>query len=346
MAKKVLTPEQQEIKAIKKEKRSQNWTKFWAILLAFVLVAGIAYMGKSQGAKNSEAVGTEVNGGTVSGGDSTGSTDNNTTPVTPGADTSDDTPAADNNGGSTEAPAADNNGGSTEAPAANDAAAVAAAINKATGAAVSAKAGYDWERHCQVKDIDVGALTGALNKLIGSISSNKDDNLNTVVGGFLGNGDRKETVKKGETLATKVVTKDDGSTETYYHGTSYTLKATNLKAEDIKNLKVNGDKYEFDLPDCQNPDRNGNNALSRFTNDVVIREEIEKEIQGFTDKVSITGLQANYKNIHATVTIKDGKLVELTYSFYADAELGVKLGLTITGTGNLTCNAKYSNFKY
>lgn len=344
MAKKVLTPEQQEIKAIKKEKRSQNWTKFWAILLAFALVAGIAYMGKSQGDKNSATVGTEVNGGTVNGGDSTGgSTEDNTIPVTPGADTPDDTNTSDNNN---DAPAPDSNGGSTDAPAANDAAAVAAAINKATGAAVSAKAGYDWERHCQVKDIDVGKLTEPLNKLISSISSNKDDNLNTVVGGFLGNGDRKDTVKKGETLATKVVTKDDGSTETYYHGTSYTLKATNLKAEDIKNLKVNGDKYEFDLPDCQNPDRNGNNALSRFTNDVVIREEIEKEIQGFTDKVTITGLQANYKNIHATVTIKDGKLVELTYSFYADAELGVKLILSITGTGNLTCNAKYSNFKY
>ena len=34
MAKKVLTPEQAEIKAMKKKKRGENWTKFFAILLA------------------------------------------------------------------------------------------------------------------------------------------------------------------------------------------------------------------------------------------------------------------------------------------------------------------------
>lgn len=343
MAKKVLTPEQQEIKAIKKEKRSQNWTKFWAILLAFVLVAGIAYMGKSQGDKNSATVGTEVNGGTVNGGDSTGgSTEDNTIPVTPGADTSDDTNTSDNNN---DAPAPDSNGGSTEAPAANDAAAVAAAINKATGAAVSAKAGYDWERHCEVKDVNVGKITNFLNGIISKIS--EGDDVDSVVGGFLGDGDRKETVKKGETLATKVVTKDDGSTETYYHGTSYTLKATQLKPEDIQNLQVNGNTYSFTLPDSTNPDRNGNTALSRFTNDIVIKEEVEKEIQGFTTAVKIPSLQANYKQIKATVTIENGKLTSLTYSFYAEAALDVKVAIaTVTGTGNLTASAKYSNFKY
>lgn len=334
MAKKVLTPEQQEIKSMKKAKKSQNWTKFWAIVLALVLTVGIAFAGKSQGEKNKpeEAAvapgSSSVNPGSssVNPGSSSSGDDDTNTPDTPEAPSSpeDNKPAAED--------------------AAKSEAEVAELINKVTGEAVAQKVGYDWKRDCTVKDIDVGRLTSILNGIISGIS--KGDDLNSVVGGFLGNGNKKETVKKGETLDTKVVTKDDGSTENYYHGSSYTLKATSLKAEDIKNLKVTGNKYSFELPDCQNPDRNGNTALSRFTNDIVIREEVEKEIKGYTDRVSVPTLQANYSKIKASVTIKDGKLVELTYSFYADAQLDVKVGITVTGTGNLTTSAVYSNFKY
>ncbi|MDE5994255.1 MAG: hypothetical protein K2G60_01945, partial [Oscillospiraceae bacterium] len=97
----------------------------------------------------------------------------------------------------------------------------------------------------------------------------------------------------------------------------------------------------------QNPDRNGNTALSRFTNDIVIREEVESEIKARTSAVSVPTLQANYSKIKASVTIKDGKLVELTYSYYGDAQLDVKVAIaTVKGTGNLTTTAVYSNFKY
>ncbi len=350
MAKKVLTPEQQEIKAIKKEKRGQNWTKFWAILLAFVLVAGISFGGYKVADKNSAPVeGNEV---VNQGGD----TNTNSTDVQAPVDNSTDTPADQPADTPADQPAdtpadqpadkpADNGGSNEQAPAANDKAAVAAAINKATAAAVNAKAGYDWERHCAVKDVNVGKITNFLNGIISKIS--EGDDVNSVVGGFLGDGDRKETINKGETLATKIVKKDDGTTEQYYHGANYTLKATQLKADDIQNLQVNGNTYSFTLPDSTNPDRNGNTALSRFTNDIVIKEEVEKEIQGYTTAVTIPSLQANYKQIKATVTIENGKLTGLTYSFYADAALDVKVAIaTVTGTGNLTCNAKYSNFKY
>ncbi len=47
MAKKVLTPEQAEIKALKKAKKSENWTKFWAIALALVLTIGVVFLGQS-----------------------------------------------------------------------------------------------------------------------------------------------------------------------------------------------------------------------------------------------------------------------------------------------------------
>ena len=44
MAKKVLTPEQAEIKALKKQSSSMSWTGILAFLLAFVLVFGIIIM--------------------------------------------------------------------------------------------------------------------------------------------------------------------------------------------------------------------------------------------------------------------------------------------------------------
>ena len=47
MAKKPLTPEQAEIKAMKKAKSSENWTKFWAVLLAAVLTVSVVFMGKT-----------------------------------------------------------------------------------------------------------------------------------------------------------------------------------------------------------------------------------------------------------------------------------------------------------
>lgn len=355
MAKKVLTPEQQEIKAMKKAKKSQNWTKFWAIVLALALTLCVAFVGKSFGEKNVPETGAATDAGSNAGssdsnnqgsssGDSyvdPGSSDSGdpATPDNPADPADPATPAGPSDSGDKgDAPVADT-GAKSEAE-------VAALINKVTGEAVAQKVGYDWKRDCTVKDIDVGRLTSGLNKLIPTISKNPDDNLNTVVGGFLGNGSKSETVSKGQTLATMEKTKDDGSKETVYHGSSYTLKATQLKAEDIKNLKISGNTYSFDIPDCSNPARNGNTGLSRFTNDIVVREEVESELAGFTDQVTVPALTANYKNIKASVTIKDGKLVELKYSFYADAQLDVKMLITVKGTGNLTTSATYSNFKY
>lgn len=337
MAKKVLTPEQQEIKAMKKAKKSQNWTKFWAVVLALVLTLGIAAYGKSQGEKNVPA--EQAGPGNTVNVDNNNNDNNSNDPGTPGDSNTDDptTPASpeDNK------PAAED--------AAKSEADVAALINKVTGEAVAQKVGYDWKRDCEVKDIDVGSLTSVLNTVIQGVDKNAT--LDSVVGGFLGRGNKKETIKKGETLDTKVVTKDDGSTENYYHGNCYTLKATNLKAEDIKNLKVTGNKYSFDLPDSQNPDRNGNTALSRFTNDIVVLGEVDKEIQDRVSVVSVPSLTAKYSKIKASVTIKDGKLVELTYSYYGDAALDVQVDLKltkpkVTGTGNITTSAAYSNFKY
>ncbi|MBR5247083.1 MAG: hypothetical protein IKV25_06930 [Clostridia bacterium] len=47
MAKKVLTPEQAEVKMLKKQSSSMKWTGFLAFLLAFVLVFSVIFVGKS-----------------------------------------------------------------------------------------------------------------------------------------------------------------------------------------------------------------------------------------------------------------------------------------------------------
>ncbi len=322
-----LTPE--EI-ADRKIRRSNGWTRFWAIFLSFAIVAGVFAFARSQGLSpaSSDETTTAVNGGAANASNSSSWDDGSSSS---GSSNNASTPASSDNAGSA-------NAGSS------DAASVATLINNATKAAVDAKAGYDWERHCTVENIDVGSATSVLNKIIQGVDSNSD--LNSVVGGFLGRGDKKETCPKGMTLDTIDVKKDDGTTEKLYHGSSYTLKATNLQPNDIQNLSVNGDTYEFTLADSSNPDRSGNTALSRFTNDIVVLDEVNTEIKNFVSVVTVTGLNANYKNIKVKAVITDGKLQSLEYSFNANAELQLKAGLSITGTGNLDANAKYSNFVY
>ena len=322
-----LTPE--EI-ADRKIRRSNGWTRFWAIFLSFAIVAGVFAFARSQGLSpaSSDETTTAVNGGAANASNSSSWDDGSSSS---GSSNNASTPASSDNAGSA-------NAGSS------DAASVATLINNATKAAVDAKAGYDWERHCTVENIDVGSATSVLNKIIQGVDSNSD--LNSVVGGFLGRGDKKETCPKGMTLDTIDVKKDDGTTEKLYHGSSYTLKATNLQPNDIQNLSVNGDTYEFTLADSSNPDRSGNTALSRFTNDIVVLDEVNTEIKNFVSVVTVTGLNANYKNIKVKAVITDGKLQSLEYSFAANAELQLKAGLSITGTGNLEANAKYSNFVY
>ena len=341
------TPEEIEARKIR---RSNGWTRFWAIVVALALTAGVFAFARTQGIKASE--GTEIETSENGENNNNNNSNNNSSNTNSNTNNNSATPANSNTNSNTNnnsssdnnsAAPADNNGGGSAA--ANDAASVAELINKATAAAVNAKAGYDWERHCTVDNIDVGNATDTLNKIIQGVDANAD--LNSVVGGFLGRGDKQETVPKGMTLDTIDVPKDDGSTEKVYHGSSYTLKATNLQAGDIQNLQVNGDTYEFDLPDSSNPDRSGNTPLSRFTNDIVVLDEVNKEIKEQVSVVNVNSLEANYNNIHVKAVITDGQLKELSYSMKATASLGLKaLVVNINGKGNLDANAKYSNFVY
>ncbi|MGN0571183.1 MAG: hypothetical protein ACI4K9_03260 [Candidatus Fimenecus sp.] len=313
MAKEVLTPE--EI-AEKKIRRSNGWTRFWAIVLALVLVgASTSFAVKKASDANEEAAAQQaelasqyaasVNAGSAQSWDD-------------GASGSADSSA------------------DTAAPASDEAEEAAKAINAATAAA--AVAGYDWTRTSEyTKPVDVGSATDVLNKVIQGVDENA--NVDSVVGGFIGIGTKEAKIEKGKDAAECIG----------YHGESYKLKATSLKASDLKDLTVSDGTYTFKLADANTPKKDGSTALNRLTDDIVIQEEVSQEIQDQVGSaVTVTSLVGVYSNINVKVVITDGKLTEMTYSYDADVtELGLKVAVvSVKGTGAMHTEATYSNFVY
>lgn len=317
----VLTPEELEAKNARKEEKrkifGETFFKSLAVLMSIVLVYSIVYIAFGQGTTIEQKVVTQGasntgNGGAAQGGSITGGN-------TAGGATS-------NTGTSSDAPASD----------ASEAKTVADALNSATKAVVDSKAGYDWARKCEyTTPIDVGNATDTLNKVIHMVDKNAD--LNSVVGGFLGVGDKKLTIKKGEDAAAAID----------YHGTNYALKATSLKPEDLKGLKVDGDSFEFTLDNVTTPAKDGSNSLSRFTNDIITKDEVEAEIKAQVQVVTVNSLDGEYTNIKIKGTITDGKLVSLEYETSTSAKLALKaLGIGINGSGAIHTTASYKNFVY
>ena len=317
----VLTPEELEAKNARKEEKrkifGETFFKSLAVLMSIVLVYSIVYIAFGQGTTIEQKVVTQGtsntgNGVVAQGGSSIGGN-------TAGGATS-------NTGTSSDAPASD----------ASEAKTVADALNSATKAVVDSKAGYDWARKCEyTTPIDVGNATATLNKVIHMVDENAD--LNSVVGGFLGVGDKKLTIKKGEDAAAAID----------YHGTNYALKATSLKPEDLKGLKVDGDSFEFTLDNVTTPAKDGSNSLSRFTNDIITKDEVEAEIKAQVSVVTVNSLDGEYTNIKVKGTITDGKLVSLEYETSTSAKLALKaLGIGINGSGAIHTTASYKNFVY
>ena len=218
------------------------------------------------------------------------------------------------------------------------AAEVAAAINSATASAVNGGAGYTWTRESRfTESVNVGGATSILNSIIQNIDPNAS--LDSVVGSFVGIGENRVTVRKGQDAADAIG----------YHGENYRLKATALRTEDIQNLQADGNTYTFTLPDARSPQKNGDTALSRLTDDVLTQAEVAAEIETqIGSMLSVTSLDILYSDIRVTAVIEDGTLRELRYSFSADVQ---ELGLTtsiipITGTGAMTTSASYTNFVY
>lgn len=341
MAKKTLTPEQAEIKAMKKAKSSQNWTKFWAIVLAGALAFGIVAMGQNQAkvalenaGANSDAVVDQNNDVDNSGDDDVVFDDNTSNDNTVNDNVSNDNTSNDNatNNDSSNNNTNNNTGNNNSQQSTQMSNAdVAKALNAAT--AKAAKASYSFERTAQfTKNIDVGALTSILDGIIKGVDENSD--LNSVVGGFL--GIKKDPIK-GEVK--------NGAGEGF--DAKYMIKAMNLTEADIQKAQVNGNTYQVQIKTCTNPD--ANSSWAHASDDYITFAQVNESIAGAVGsavKVEESGSQATYKNILVVAVIENGNLTSLKYSYTFDATIKIKAGITATGTGAAKMENTYSNFKY
>lgn len=227
-------------------------------------------------------------------------------------------------------PTSSNNGGSTSSSKLN-ADQLASLMNSATKAIVS-KGSYNYNRNCKfTKSIDLGsdAATKAIDGVIKAVDENSS--LDSVVGGFLGIGTKTGTMPKD-----KNDLKDN-----------YEIKATSLKGSDLKNFKESNGVYSFTLADAANPQKNNTTAFSRFSNDFITQKEVVDSIAEFTSAIKVEKSDVKYNTIKVEVTVKDGKITNIKYSYNFSAVLNLKVAvLPITGSGSATTNAVYSNIKY
>ena len=332
MAKKekvTLTPEEIEAKkARKKEKRiifGKTFERAIVWLLAVVLVYSVTYISLNN--KGVAAVSaTPAQSGSQNAGGSASKSDWDTSANGSGSSQSGSQSSAS-------ASAGDNSGAAASTGV--DAAAAAEAINAATAKAVAA--GYHWTRSAQyTQPIDVGNATSALNKIIQGVDS--EATLDSVVGGFLGIGDKEMDIEKGGSAAEQIE----------YHGENYALQATSLQAGDLKNLKVDGNTYTFEIENASSPQHDKSTAMSRFTNDFLTQDEISSEIKGFISAASVNSAAIEYSNIKATVVIEDGTLKEFKYSYDGNvAELNIKVAIvSVNGKGAMHVDAAYTGFAY
>ncbi len=298
--------------------------KIIAILLAFAMLFAFAACGGNDEPETTTAPAVEESTDEIAGGEVT---------EAPSADASEaasadasEAPSAD----ASEAPSAD----ASEAASEDASAAPAADMTKAefvaflnAETAKAAKGTYNYNRNCSyTSPIDVGGATGILNGIISAIDENS--NLDTVVGDFLGIG-----VKKG------TYPKDDVSED-------YRIKATSLTEADLGSFTAANGVYTFTLANATNPKKTGATPLSRFTNDFITHEEVVDGIAGFTTAITVKDTTVNYKNIKVEVTVAEGKITNIKYSYAFDATLALKAGITINGNGAAVTKAEFSNIQY
>ena len=311
-----LTPEE---KAAKKLRNSNGWVRFWAIVVALALTAGIYGLASKTASKETAATGTATASGSSTGSSSSSSGSS----------------SGSSSSSSSGASASSSSGASASAGDSSGAAAAAEAINAATAKAVAA--GYHWTRSAQyTQPVDVGSATSGLNTLIKGIDP--EASLDSVVGGFIGIGDKEMDIEKGGSAAEQID----------YHGENYALQATSLKAEDLKNLKVDGNTYTFEVENATSPQTDKSTAMSRLTNDILTQSMVDSEIKNFISAAKINSATIEYTNIKATVVIEDGNLKEFKYSYDGNvAELNIKVSfISVSGKGAMHVDAAYTGFAY
>ena len=200
-------------------------------------------------------------------------------------------------------------------------------FNKWTAAA--AKKTYKFARVCAYTPdgaINVGSATNILNGVIKGIDENAS--LDTVVGGFLGIGNRDGEVKNG------VI--PEGMNK------QYALKAMSLTAADIKDASANGNKYTVKLGNFANPQKDGKNAMSRATNDFFTHQEVVDGIAGITTAIKVDSTDVQYTDVTLVAVVDGDNLKSLEISYGFSAKMVLKVGISITGTGKATNKIAYT----
>ncbi len=378
MAKKPLTPEQAEIKAMKKAKSSENWTKFWAVLLAAVLTVSVVFMGKtaaedaiSKVTGSSET--TDENGDSTNNGGSTDSSDpfggssssdpfGGSSSSDPFGGSSSTTPGSDSqNAGTQDNQAGNQNAGNQNAGnqnagnqnAGNQNAGNQNAGNQNAGNQNAGTQNATAEVIKVFNEVTAKAAKGSYTiHREGRFTKNIDvgsatDRLNEIITGVDPNASLDSVVGGFLGINKPVDAEVVNGADEGFDG-KYMLKAMNLTEADVDAAKIDGNKYMVKIKKCVTPD--ANSPLAHATNDYITFDQVNASIAeavGSLVKVEASGSEAIYDNIIFTATVVDGKLTTLEYSYGFSATLAIKITvLPATGTGAAEVKGTYTNIKY
>lgn len=216
-------------------------------------------------------------------------------------------------------------------------------LNDAT--AQAAKAGYDWSRKCYYTDdgaLNVKTKSGidATSILNGAIGTFTDMDLNKVVGGFL------DITGEGDPLAAKKVKGSAAAPEGMKE--KFLLKAMALTEGDVAKFVQTENVYKFQLNTCDNPQKDGGNALHHATDDFVTGDQVKSDVADATkNAIKIESVDVQFAEIVVVAEIKDGKLLSLSLNYLMDVKsLNLKAGVSIIGTGKGRVEETYNNFVY
>ncbi len=335
MAKKVLTPEEFQAKLEKKAAKRNLFFGTFTKALAFFLAIAIAWSLAAIAFAPAIGSGTVVNGGAQTqqgGNESAGGNDDVVDFGGSGSGDSTSTPSGD----STSTPSGDSGAADTSKADAIK------AVNDATAKVY--KGNYKWERKCYfTSPIDVGGATDTLNGIIQGVDENAD--LNSVVGGFLG-----ITGTKDDPAWTADVKGGKLPAESKMNNEKYLMKAFALTEGDVMQYKVDGNKYMFQLNACNNPQKDGKNALHHVTNDFITLTEVQEGVAGALGSagnlLKVESCDVDFTAIVVTAVIEGGNLKSVTISYSMNVKaLNLKatlLPITGKGAGDMICT--YSNF--
>jgi hypothetical protein len=197
--------------------------------------------------------------------------------------------------------------------------------------AKAAKGSYKYDRTCSyVNPINVGNMTDALNKVIKMVDENSD--LNSVVGGFLGIGNKTGNFPKDDP--------DD----------DYEIKGAKLTEADLQNFKYDAatGTYSFTLANAANPKKTNATPISRFMNDFITHEEVDEGIKDAAGSlITLKETDVKYTNIKVTVKVVDNKIAEITYQYDFAATLSLKILVgNVNGSGSAKTKGAFTNIAY